>query len=82
MSAKLFSEFPPLTKRDWLAEITRDLKGKSFDELVWHTLEGFDVQPIYTDEDVSPFPIPFKPTSEWLIREEIFEQEISQANAH
>jgi len=82
MSAKLFSEFPPLKKSDWLAEIMRDLKGKSFDEtLVWHTLEGFDVQPIYTDEDVSPFPIPFKPTGEWLIREEIFEQEISQANS-
>ncbi len=82
MSAKLFSEFPPLKKSDWLAEITRDLKGKSFDEtLVWHTLEGFEVQPIYTDEDVSPFPVPFKPTGEWLIREEIFEQDVSQANA-
>ncbi len=81
MSAKLFSEFPPLKKSNWLAEIMRDLKGKPFDELVWHTLEGFEVQPIYTDEDVSPFPIPFKPTGEWLIREEILEQEISQANA-
>ncbi|MFN3561577.1 MAG: methylmalonyl-CoA mutase subunit beta [Chloroherpetonaceae bacterium] len=82
MSTKLFSEFPPLKKSDWLAEITRDLKGKSFDEtLVWHTLEGIDVQPIYTDEDVTPFAIPFKPTGEWLIREEVFEQDISQANA-
>ncbi len=82
MSTKLFSEFPPLKKSDWLAEITRDLKGKSFDEtLVWHTLEGIDVQPIYTDEDVTPFAIPFKPTGEWLIREEVLEQDISQANA-
>lgn len=82
MSTKLFSEFPPLKKSDWLAEITRDLKGKPFDEtLVWHTLEGIDVQPIYTDEDVTPFAIPFKPTGEWLIREEIFEQDASQANA-
>ncbi|MFQ3597004.1 MAG: methylmalonyl-CoA mutase subunit beta [Chloroherpetonaceae bacterium] len=82
MSAKLFSEFPPLTKRDWLSEIARDLKGKSFEEtLVWHSLDSIDVQPIYTDEDVKPFALPFKPTGEWLIREEIFEQDISQANA-
>jgi methylmalonyl-CoA mutase len=82
MSTKLFSEFPPQTKRDWLAEITRDLKGKSFeDTLVWHTLEGIDVQPIYTDEDVTLLAIPFKPTGEWLIREEVLEQDVSQANA-
>ncbi len=81
MSTKLFSEFPPLKKSDWLAEITRDLKGKSFDEtLIWHTLEGIDVQPIYTDEDVAPFAIPFKPTGEWLIREEVFDADIKRAN--
>lgn len=81
MPTKLFSEFPPLTKSDWLSEIQRDLKGKAFDALIWHTLEGVDVQPIYSHEDVERFVVPFKPTGEWLIREEIFEQDISQANA-
>ncbi|MGQ9806800.1 MAG: methylmalonyl-CoA mutase subunit beta [Chlorobiales bacterium] len=81
MPTKLFSEFPPLTKSDWLSEIQRDLKGKAFDALIWHTLEGVDVQPIYSREDATPFMIPFKPTGEWLIREEIFEQDISQANS-
>lgn len=81
MSAKLFSEFPPLTTRDWLNEIQRDLKGKSFDALIWHTLEGIDIQPIYSRETVHAFAIPFKATGEWLIREEVFEQDVSQANA-
>lgn len=81
MSAKLFSEFPPVSKSEWLAEIARDLKGKPFEEtLVWHSLEGIDVQPIYVAEDVAPFEIPFKPTGEWLIREEIFERDVKQAN--
>lgn len=81
MSAKLFSEFPPLTKSDWLDEIQRDLKGKAFDTLIWQTLEGIEVQPIYSREDATPLDLPVKPVGEWLIREEIFEQDISQANA-
>ncbi|MCS6989327.1 MAG: methylmalonyl-CoA mutase subunit beta [Chloroherpetonaceae bacterium] len=81
MSAKLFAEFPPVKKSEWLAEIARDLKGKPFDEtLVWRTLEGFDAQPIYASEDSAPFAIPFKPTGEWLIREEIFERDVKAAN--
>ncbi len=81
MPTRLFSEFPPLTKSDWLNEIQRDLKGKAFESLIWHTLEGIDVQPIYTREDSTPFAIPFKQTGEWLIREEVLEQDLSQANA-
>jgi methylmalonyl-CoA mutase len=81
MQAKLFSEFPPLKKSDWLAELARDLKGKSFEEtLVWKTIEGIDVQPVYTAEDVSPIAIPAKPSGEWLLREEIFERDFKKAN--
>jgi methylmalonyl-CoA mutase len=50
----LFADFPPLTKEDWKAQVISDLKGADFDKkLVWKTLEGFDLQPLYTKEDIN-----------------------------
>lgn len=51
---KLFKEFPPVTKEQWRDLAVKDLKGADFDKkLVWHTYEGFSVQPFYTIEDLS-----------------------------
>src|ERR1035437_10478078 len=50
---KLFDQFPPITTREWLAKINCDLKGADFDEkLVWKTDEGFNVMPLYRQEDI------------------------------
>lgn len=58
MNTSLFSEFPKITKSDWITQVTKDLKGKSFDEtLVWQTLENFEVQPYYSEEDLRNLPI-------------------------
>lgn len=58
MNQSLFSEFPEITKKDWIAQVNKDLKGKSFDDtLIWHTLENFDVQPYYSIEDLEKLPI-------------------------
>ena len=38
---------------DWKALATKELKGRSPDELTWHTLEGIEVKPLYTQEDTS-----------------------------
>lgn len=58
MEQKLFPEFPEITKNDWIAQVNKDLKGKSFDDtLVWHSLENFDVQPYYAKEDLSNLPL-------------------------
>lgn len=52
-SKKLFSEFPPVSKEQWIAKATEDLKGGDFQKkLVWRTYEGFDIQPFYTLEDL------------------------------
>ncbi len=52
-SKKLFSEFPPVSKEQWVAKATEDLKGGDFQKrLVWRTYEGFDIQPFYTLEDL------------------------------
>lgn len=58
MEQKLFTEFPEITKNDWIAQVNKDLKGKNFDDtLVWHSLENFDIQPYYAKEDLNTLPI-------------------------
>lgn len=58
MEQKLFTEFPEITKNDWINQVNKDLKGKNFDDtLVWHSLENFDIQPYYSKEDLEYLPI-------------------------
>lgn len=58
MNQELFSEFPQITKEAWLNQVTKDLKGKDFNEtLVWQSLEGFDINPYYAEEDLKNIPI-------------------------
>ena len=50
---RLFDQFPPVTKKEWMDKITADLKGADFNKkLVWKTNEGFDVLPFYRREDI------------------------------
>lgn len=54
MEENLFSEFSPVNKAQWRGKIIEDIKGADFDKkLIWHTGEGFDVQPFYTPEDLT-----------------------------
>lgn len=54
MAKKFFEEFPESTKKNWEAQVTKDLKGKNFeDTLVWKTPEGISVQPYYSEEDLA-----------------------------
>ncbi|MEF3046965.1 methylmalonyl-CoA mutase [Pseudotabrizicola sp. L79] len=43
-------------RADWEALATKELKGKSPDSLIWKTLEGIDVKPLYTAEDTADLP--------------------------
>ncbi|WP_017730447.1 methylmalonyl-CoA mutase subunit beta [Nafulsella turpanensis] len=49
----MFPHFHPVSKKDWLAKLKEDLKDKSYNELQWHTYEGFNVEPYYTRSEVS-----------------------------
>lgn len=54
---KLFSDFAPVSKQEWLDKIQIDLKGADFNKrLVWRTNEGFQVQPFYQREDIKDLP--------------------------
>ncbi len=38
--------------RDWLDLATKELRGNDPDSLVWHTPEGIDVRPLYSETDL------------------------------
>ncbi len=91
---KLFTQFPPVTTREWEEKIVADLKGADYErKLVWRTNEGFNVQPFYRSEHLeklghlngTPGQFPFvrgnKAEAGWFIRQEIKEFDLSKANA-
>ncbi len=39
-------------KDDWRRLAEKELRGRPLDDLTWKTLEGIDVQPLYTEEDL------------------------------
>ena len=44
-------------KKDaWRALAEKELRGKPLDALTWNTLEGIEVQPLYTEDDVKDLP--------------------------
>ncbi|MBE0454517.1 MAG: methylmalonyl-CoA mutase [Roseovarius sp.] len=40
----------------WRELAAKEMKGRSPDDLTWHTLEGIPVRPLYTEEDVADLP--------------------------
>ena len=51
MDRKLFSEFPPISNKEWEDVVLNDLKGADFEKkLVWKSLEGIDVMPYYRED--------------------------------
>ena len=52
-SGNLLSEFPKVSKQQWMEKTLADLKGADFDKkLVWKTIEGFNLQPYYAQRDL------------------------------
>ena len=81
----LFDEFEPVSKEAWKQKIEKDLKGKDFEQLIWHT-EGLKIQPFYTKEDLASTPSgPINrgggSAKRWSILEKIVVNTPEQANA-
>ena len=56
MPEALFQEFSPVTKAQWDAVITKDLKGADYEKkLVWNVPSGMAVRPYYRREDIAGF---------------------------
>ncbi|NTW34305.1 MAG: methylmalonyl-CoA mutase small subunit, partial [Bacteroidetes bacterium] len=91
---KLFTEFPPVSTKDWEEKINTDLKGADYEKkLVWKTTEGISLKPYYRAEDlekldylnVSPSEYPYtrgnkKDNNNWEIRQDIVESNPEEAN--
>ncbi len=86
---KLFDEFPPQTMKDWEDKIVQDLKGTSYDRLIWKNIEGIDIKPFYTKEDLQSLSFPqlnskgsntAAGSHSWEIREDITVEDWEKAN--
>ncbi|WP_294623517.1 methylmalonyl-CoA mutase [uncultured Roseovarius sp.] len=40
-------------KDEWRSIAEKELRGRTLEELTWKTLEGIDIEPLYTEEDVA-----------------------------
>ena len=74
----LFSEFPKVTKKEWLAKIEKDLKGRPYDELYWDIHPGFSIPPVFNIEDREEVIAVSNNDNNWEIGEKI---QVSQAEA-
>lgn len=77
----LFSEFPPISKAQWLEQISRDLKGRSLSEFDIQVTDNVVVSPFIHRDDFATTPRPLATQAVgWEIREDIFVADISDAN--
>lgn len=78
----IFERFQSVSDDTWKNKIIKDLKGKSYDELIWHSNEGIDVLPFYSKENTAKYQlaIPAKSTKDWQITAKIIVQNIKTAN--
>ena len=47
---------PAATLEQWREQASKQMKGKSPDQLTWHTPEGIDIKCLYTREDIEQLP--------------------------
>ncbi|MEM8524408.1 MAG: methylmalonyl-CoA mutase family protein [Bacteroidota bacterium] len=78
----LFSEFPTITKEEWLAKIEKDLKGKSLESLNWKIHEDWVISPLAHSKDWNrkEAAIVKKENNSWEIGEKIVVKNTSVAN--
>jgi len=68
----LFSEFPPISKSEWLQQVSKDLKDKSLEDLNWHISAGLVVSPFVHADDFETPPAPLSlQSAPWEICEEL-----------
>ena len=63
MKHSLFSEFDPISSKQWKQKIQFELKGEDYnDTLIWNSPENIKVKPFYNDDDL-PKNLPINPTA-------------------
>ncbi len=66
-----FSDFPPVSKAQWLEQIARDLKDKPVESLRWQAGPGLLIDPLVHADDFAQRPPDAEDTLRWEIAETI-----------
>ena len=78
----LFSEFPPISKAEWLQQIAKDLKNRPLEEFEWILSDDLRVSPFVHAEDFETAVLPLWSTKKsWEICETILVNDAVTANA-
>ncbi|MGA1225738.1 MAG: methylmalonyl-CoA mutase subunit beta [Tamlana sp.] len=82
MSEKLFSEFQPVSSKQWKQKIQFDLKGADYNEtLVWKTNEDISIKPFYHLDDFDNLPeVSNTKATQWKICQSIFVAHTEKSN--
>lgn len=79
----LLSSFEPISKKEWLAKVEKDLKGRPLSDLNWHLEHDLVVDPFAHPDDLKDFSLPLShqhPGNNWEIGEYIPVYDPVQAN--
>jgi len=80
---QLFKEFNSVSKKEWLAKVEKDLKGKPIDAFNWEPIEGIPLTPFAHGDDNPKEYIPLigkQQTNSWEIGVKIKVNQIKLAN--
>ena len=80
----LFSDFPTLSKTEWLALLEKDLKGKPLSDLSWQLGHEVTIDSFYHPDDQIPARAPIahnRPANSWEIGELYTVDDVAATNA-
>ncbi|MCF7561040.1 methylmalonyl-CoA mutase subunit beta [Sabulilitoribacter multivorans] len=82
MGKKLFSDFQPVSSKQWKQKIQFDLKGADYNEtLIWNTNEDIAVKPFYHADEFNELPpVSNTKASQWKICQSIFVAHVEKSN--
>lgn len=69
----LFTEFPSVSYQEWKEKVTKDLKGRAFEELQWQLGKDIRLDPFYSQENAGQeksFSLSSKSDNDWQIAED------------
>ena len=78
----LFHEFPAVSREEWKKKAIAELKETPYDSIVWHTPDGFALEPWYShEENTQPPCIPLdKAVNSWKSCRQIIVRDPQAAN--
>lgn len=80
-SKKLFSEFEPISAKQWKQQIQFDLKGADYNEtLVWESPEGIKVKPFYHNDEFENNVAVTTQASQFKIGQNIYVHDVTKSN--